>query len=324
MKRTTYIPLSALAGVLVLLTCWRCRQDEEDFRPYPNTLTAVDQLIRQVPDPSVYTAFRLSGAIPDTVLNTGSGMQIQLTDAENLFADENGAPVPCSVCDEVLIELTEIRKKGDMVAYRLHTAGDDGSLLDAVAVVDFRVSCDGKPLTVLNDRNVLLRLPVSGASLTEAYRAVFPDVDSTVFKWNLPGEPAFFAEWPVQSTLLKGYELVLNQTGRVACARLLDAPSVSTFCVQLDAPPYNNQNTRMYLVFEGANSVVELHTVPGTNHFCYDFAPLGYPVQVVSLSNTNSGFELGNYKTEIGTNSETPLDPVIVSEQELIDFLRAL
>lgn len=316
--------MSALAGVFVLLTFWRCRQDEDDFLAYANTLTAVDQLIRQVPDPSIYTAFKLSGNIPDTVLTTGSGMQIQLTDAEHLFADPAGAPVPCSVCDEVLIELTEIRKKGDMVAYRLHTAGDDGSLLDAVAMVEFRASCDGMPLTLLDDRIVLLRLPVSGASLTEAYRAVVPDADSTVFQWHLPGDPAFFAEWPVQSTLMKGYELVLNQTGRVACARLLDAPAVSTFCVQLDAPPYNNQNTRIYLIFEGANSVVELQAVPGTSQFCYAFAPLGYPVQVVSLSNTSSGFELGNYKTEIGTNSETPLNPVTVSEQELIDFLRAL
>jgi hypothetical protein len=317
--------LHALLSTLTLLSGWHCRKDEDGFRPYERTLEALDLLLEEVPDPSLFTVFTLSCLIPDTLLSTPSGLLLSLTDTENLLADEAGQSFASSACNTLNIEITEVRKQGDMLARGLHSEAESGKLLDAVAMVKLRFLCDDEPAQLRADRILLLRIPTNTATLDDDYQAYFSSAasDSAFTRWAFPGTPAYFAEWPVGQGIQKGYELVVNRLGWTACARPFINTAASTFCVQLDAP-YNVQNTRAYLVFEGVNAVAELNAAPGSTAFCYPQAPIGYPVQVVSTTKLGSGFELGNFNTEIGTNSETPLKPVSISEQALINFLRTL
>jgi hypothetical protein len=317
--------LYALLSTLTLLSGWHCRKDEDGFRPYERTLDALDQLLTEVPDPSLFTVFTLSGLIPDTLLSTPSGMLLSLTDTENLLTDEGGQPLSSSTCNTLNIEVTEVRKQGDMLARGLHSEAEAGQLLDAVVMVKLRFLCDDTPVKLRTDRIMLLRVPVNTATLDDDYQTYFSSTasDSAFTRWAFPGTPAYFAEWPVGQNLQKGYELVVDRLGWIACARPVFNSTASTFCVQLDAP-YNVQNTRAYLVFEGVNAVAALRAAPGSTAFCYPQAPVGYPVQVISTTKLDSGYELGNFNTEIGTNSETPLTPVSISEQALINFLRTL
>jgi hypothetical protein len=231
-------------------------------------------------------------------------MLLSLTDTENLLIDEGGQPLTSSTCNTLNIEVTEVRKQGDMLARGLHSEAEEGQLLDAVVMVKLRFLCDDKPVKLRTDRIMLLRVPVNTATLDDDYQTYFSSTasDSAFTRWAFPGTPAYFAEWPVGQNLQKGYELVVDRLGWIACARPVFNSTASTFCVQLDAP-YNVQNTRAYIVFEGVNAVAALRAAPGSTAFCYPQAPVGYPVQVISTTKLDSGYELGNFNTEIGTLS---------------------
>ena len=79
------------------------------------------------------------------------------------------------------------------------------------------------------------------------------------------------------------------------------------------------------LVFDNIRSVAILETDLATGTFCYDKAPRGYQVRIVTVSKTTDGkYWLGNIKTEIGTNATVDVAPQEVDEQQMLRFLKSL
>jgi hypothetical protein len=318
--RYTYLALFA-----ALAAGWSaCRKDESGFLPYDQTLDVLDVMLSEVPSSAATAVIGLSGLSRDTVLTTPAGTRIRLTDTDALFADSLGRVVPCSTCGDLEIIITEVRRKGDMLARQLHTACENGSVLDVTAMVNVRVYCEGRALSLLKDRNVAVFV-ASGQPLDDremTYQGQFSTAHGLIH-WRSPEASAYFAEWVTAGgDVERGYEMVQEQLGWIACGRALEAPSSVGFCVSLSAP-YNVRNTRSYLVFEQANALLWLASRPGTYQYCVE-APRGYPVSVLSLSSLNNDFLLGNFKTETGTNTEANLAPVPVETSELLVFLRNL
>jgi hypothetical protein len=316
---------TCLALLAALAAGWSaCRKDESGFLPYDQTLDALDMALSAVPSSAATAVIGLSGLSQDTVLTTPAGTRIRLTDTDALFADSLGRVVPCSTCGDLTMVVTEVRRKGDMLSRQLHTACENGSVLDVTAMVDVRVYCEGRALSLLKDRNIAVFVasaqPLDDREMT--YQGQFSVLDGLTH-WRSPEAPAYFAEWVAASgNVEQGYEMVQGQLGWIACGRAVEVPASLGFCVSLFSP-YNVQNTRIYLVFEQANTLLRLASRPGTYQYCVE-APKGYPVSVLSLSNLNNDFLLGNVKTETGTNTEATLAPVPVETSELLAFLRNL
>lgn len=314
-----------LACFVACAAVWSaCRKDDTGFLPYDQTLDILDMALNGVPSSASTAVIGLTGLSRDTVLNTPSGTRIRLTDTDALFADSSGRVVPCSTCGDLQMVVTEVRRKGDILARQLHTACENGSVLDVTAMVDVRVRCEGRTLNLLKDRNIAVFVvapqPLDDREMT--YEGQYSTANGLLY-WRAPKAPAYFAEWVTAGgDVQKGYELVQWELGWMACGRALESPPNLEFCVSLSAP-YNVLNTRSYLVFDQANALLRLASRPGTYQYCAA-VPKGHPVSVLSLSSINSDFLLGNLKTETGTNSEAILAPVPVETPELLAFLRNL
>lgn len=322
--RPKHIFIYALLSALTLAGLWSCRKDVETFRPYPPTLDDIQELMQQVPSSASQTTFTLSALAEDKMLVTPSGVRMFLTDTENLFADADGNPTPCSTCQTLKIEVTEALDKSDIIAYGVPTTTIDGDLLESGGMVRVAVSCDGKPLKLLTDRKLKIQIPaVNPADNMLIFKSL--EQNDAFLGWENTNQQVFQAEWLDSNSndIIQGYELLSSHLDWINADRFVDEPS-SSFCLELP-PTFNDENTQAYIVFKDIRSVAVLQYNLADQKFCFPNAPIGFPVKLVTVSKTADGqFWLGNYETEIGTNATAVIAPQQVSEQQMLDFLKSL
>jgi len=316
-----YSLLYALLSTLTLAGVGGCRKDVERFKPYPVTLEDIMLLLQQVPEPATRTVFTLKGTLPDTTLRTASGVRVSLTDTEQLFSDENNAPVPCSTCQNFEIEITEAFRKGDMLALGIPTADTDGNLFESSGAVRVVVTCDGKKLHLLTGRNLKIQIPATDPKTSWK---LFTHTPSDSTRWENTQKAAFAADWlSPTGEQVKGYELITTALDWVSAGNVPVLNGVN-FC--LDLPPQMNpQNTLAFLVFKDSKTIAPLEVPYNAEDFCFQNMLPGYPVRIVTVSKFGGQYLLGQKDDETGLTPATKsLEPKVMSEQALIDFLRGL
>lgn len=312
----------SLLSTITLAGVWSCRKDVETFRPYPPTLEAIQQLMQQVPSASTQTTFTLGGIVQDIELATPSGVRLFLTDTEHLFFDADDNPVPCSTCQNFSVKVTEALDKSDIIAYGVPTTTTDGELLESGGMVHVVITCDGKQLKLRPDRKLKIQIP---AQNPENDMLVFSGLmqNDTFLGWQNTGQEVFQAIWQVAGNDQTGYEILSPHLGWINSDRFVNEPTTS-FCVDLP-PNFNSENTVAYIVFKNNRSVAALEIDLADQKFCYDNAPVGFQVRLVTVSKTADGqYWLGNQETEIGTNATVTMAPQQVGEQQMLDFLKSL
>lgn len=323
--RPKHIFIYALLSALTLTGVWSCRKDVEVFQPYPPTLDDLQELLQQVPSSSTQTTFILNAPTQDEMLVTPSGVRIFLIDPENLFANANADPVPCSTCQTLKIEITEALDKSDIIAYGVPTTTTDQKILESGGMVRVVATCDGKPLQLLAGRKLKIQIPAANpADNMFVFKGIMPN---DIFSgWEDTGQQVFQAEWSddtITTLTVQGYELLSKDLGWINADRFLNKPT-SSFCVDLPTS-FNPENTQAYIVFKNIRSVAFLEYDGASQKFCFPNAPIGFPVKLVTISKTADGqYWLGNYETEIGTDATKKIDPQKVSEQQMLDFLKSL
>ena len=312
----------ALLSTITLAGMWGCRKDVETFRPYPPTLEAIQQMLQQVPSASTQTTFTLGGVVQDIELSTPSGVRLFLTDTEHLFVDTDDNPVPCSTCQTFVVKVTEAIDKSDIIAYGIPTVTIDGELLESGGMVRVDITCDGKELELRSDRKLKIQIP---AQNPESDMLVFSGVmqNDTFLGWQNTEQEVFQAIWQVAGNDQSGYELLSPHLGWINSDRFVNEPTTS-FCVDLP-PNFNSENTVAYVVFKNIRAVAALEIDLANQKFCYDNAPIGFQVRLVTMSKTADGqYWLGNHETEIGSDATVVMNPQQVGEQQMLDFLKSL
>lgn len=307
---------------LLLLIFLGCRKDVEEFQPYAPSATELSALLSdRVPPSAAVSTFTLSNLATDKVLETSAGVQVFLVDTDQLFAKKgSGIPVPCSTCPDLKIEVTEVFKKGDILARGLHTIGDSGKVFESAGIIQIKAHCSGQELELLSGRSLKVHIP--NANTTADFR-VFEQVSETNNPWKISNQPVFEAEWPAANGATQiGYELLLGQLGWSAAGRFLADP-VSGFCVQMPTG-FGEQNTLSYVVFKDRQVVIPLTFDLGKNLFCFPKMPVGYLVQPVAMSKLGDQFYLGKGQTEVGTNAIFPLNTQIMTEEAVVNFVKGL
>lgn len=283
-------------------------------------------MLEQVPSSSTQTTFVLNNLAQDTTLATPDGVRVFLTDTEQLFADSNDDPVPCSTCQTLSLEVTDVRDKGDIIAYGVPTVTTDGDLLESGGMLHITVVCDGKEMKMLPGRKLKIQIP---APAPAADMRLFTGLmqGGTFAGWENTGLQVFQADWiAANMSMVEGYELLTPHLGWLNCDRFVNTNGQNnSFCIDLP-PDFNPENTITYLILDNTQSVAPLESDWTTQNFCFSNAPpSGFPVRVVTVSQTGNGqFWLGNYATEIGTNDTLSLAPQKVTDQQIVNFLKSL
>jgi len=309
---------------VLILALLGCRQDVEEFNPYaPSVQEIGNLLVQQIPGATVKTAFVASNLTTDRVLETENGTRVFLIDTDHLFANSStGVTVPCSTCPDLKIEVTEVFDKSDIVARGLNTVTEDGTLFESGGMVLVTATCNGQALSLLPDRTLKIQLPNNN---TQSGFFVFdrPESANTVPAWTVSSQEVFEAEWPKSNgETQKGYELLVKKLGWVVCGRPLSDP-LTSFCIELPSG-FGGQNTLAYLVFKNQQIVAPLQFDLGQNKFCFHKVPVGYQVQLVSVSKLGAQYWLGKAQTEVGTNATFPLSTQQMTEEAVLDFLKSL
>jgi hypothetical protein len=323
MNKTRHSPFILYTLLSTLLGMLGCRTDVSQFRPYSASVADIRQSLAQVPDPATHSVFQLAGLDHDTILTTAGGVRVFLTDTEQLFQDEAGTPVPCSTCTNLTVEVTEVIRKGDMVARGLPTSTTNQQPMESVSIVQLVVRCDNKLLNLYLDRYIKVQVPSDELKPNLGLWSGVMAGDSLTGWSQAPNTAVAWADWPngVGNTQT-GYELITRQLGWLNAAALISDPTTQ-FCVSLPAG-FDEENSQVFVLLKNNRSVFALS--PGTHFgtFCLNSAPLGYPVQLITLTKLGDQFLLGNAQTEIGTNAVVNVQPLGTSEGEIIQFIKSL
>lgn len=307
--------------VLLLLTLWSCRKDEEAFQPYPPSAQALRSLLeQQVPQENTHKIFTFNTLSEDHVLEMPSGTKVFLIDTDHLFDDAStGEDVLCSTCTDLKIEITEIIDKSDILARGLSTVSKGDSLFESGGMVRVTVTCNGRPLALSPDRFLKIQIPHNqpGDDLF-----VFSEWEENNQTWTRSTQPVFRAEWPLSGNIQEGYELLTQHLGWSACGKILTEPS-SDFCLTLPAG-FGEQNTLSHLVFKNQQVVAPLRFDLSSNTFCFPNVPTGFQVQLFSVSKLGDQYWMGKGQTESGTNTLYPMSTQMMSEQAILDFVKGL
>ncbi len=307
---------------LLLLVFLGCRKDVEVFQPYAPSATELSALLSdRVPHSAAVSTFTLSNLASDKVLETSAGVQVFLVDTDQLFAKAgSGIPVPCSTCPDLKIEVTEVFKKGEILARGLHTISDSGWAFESAGMVQIKAQCNGQALELLPGRTLKVHLP--SVNTSDDFW-VFGQGSDTNKAWKTGFQPVYEAEWPAANgATQRGYELLLSELGWSAAGRFLEGPA-SSFCIQMPIG-FGEQNTLSCVVFEDRQVVIPLQFDLGKNLFCFPLMPVGYLIQPIAVSKLGDQFYLGKAQTEVGTNAIFPLNTQIMTEEAVVNFVKGL
>ncbi|MGI9158513.1 MAG: hypothetical protein ACR2K1_02040 [Saprospiraceae bacterium] len=309
--------LCALLGV-------QCRKDVEYFRAYPPSVTEIRQTLAQVPDPATRSVFALQNLRRDTVLTTAGGLRLILNDTESLFEEAlSGAPIPCSACVGLTLEVIEVLEKGDMLARELPAATQQGDPLECAFMVFLRFSCDGKEIKPRAGRSVKIQvpaaLPTAGLSLWQGSANI-----TELAEWGLASDSAdiYTAEWPAGGSPVSGYELVAKNTGWL-CAGKIQSGQRTNYCAQMP-PGFDAENSQVFLLLKNSRSVFRLQPNTDNNLFCVEGVPAGLPVQLITISKLGAQFLLGNTDAQTDANSKVVVTPKYATPAEIIQLIKNL
>jgi hypothetical protein len=316
------ILLYALLNALALAGLWSCRKDEDTFTKYPVSSADLMPLLAQIPGPATKTTFTLNNLDKDTMLVAPSGIRVFLTDTDNLFVDQSGNPAACSTCQNFSVEVVEVRKKSDALARALPTTTSGGAMLEGGLMVFVEIRCNGQIWQLAPDRQIKIQLPDSNQ--TNGLRVYNAEFDNTTFKgWQDASEPVYLADWysPTAGETVYGYEIFSRRLGWIFAAQPL-VNQTSSFCVELPIG-FSGENTQVYMIVKNKMAIAALQSDTEAV-FCFDEAPVGYLVRIVTVSQYAGQYWLGNWETEIGVNGSKDLEPKVKTEQEVLNFLRSL
>jgi hypothetical protein len=286
----------AMAGV------WGCRKDKESFQPNPVSQQVLSALLAATPSADTKTVFTFNNLQQDTVLRTAGGLQVFLTNTDQLFvAALNQNLILCSTCQTLRVEITEVLRKGDMLARKIPTLASDGTIKEGIGAVKIEVFCNNERLEVLDGRTI-----------------------NSVVAWNPTIRDVYEADWIVNGANQKGFELESPQTGWITGLRSLMGDT-SAFC--LDMPSYySGVNTQAFLVFKDKMVVVPMPPQDngGNTLFCADKAIIGFIACVITLSQLGDELWLFEKSTEIGGSNEEGVQPIKSNSTQILNFLRNL
>jgi hypothetical protein len=312
-----------------LLTLSACRKDKIILEPYDNSQSELDYFLSFVPETPTTTIFILQGGNlgTDTMLTTPNGVRVHIQDNDLLFTQENGAAQPCTACNNVQIAVTEVLKTGDWISRKLPSTNADSQLEKHIGAVNIAVTCDGKLLKLAVDRHLKVYIPAK--DIVGDYTVAYTDTDAngTFSRWESGNPDAVFsATWaatPFTPNIYEGFEILSKRLGWISASSPIDISSIGDFCVQLPMQ-FDQDNTRVFAIFETENTFSEMQPEVNTGKFCLNNAILNKPVRIFSISKAGSQYWLGDLNTVSASDARARLTPVTSNDQSIIQFLRGL
>lgn len=310
----------AFSIVCLSLLLAACRKDIDDFVPYGSAITELNQLLSDIPSPDALTSFNFSSGIPDTFLNTPSGVRFQILDAENLFENEDGIAIPASTCLDLEIRVTEYLKPSDIIAASIPVQLNGTLAEELTGLIQFEVFCSGSPLYIRTGKTIKLvipspNVPTSGQADMNMYYAN-RDASGAITTWEPNGKDIFY----FTNGQLKGFEMDVTQTGLFGGFKF-PANTLGRICT--DIPTfYTADNTLAFLFFTNGKSALPMAYNSQSKKFCIDGIPVGFPAEVVMISKLGEQWQYASKAILTSADQNVIITHANKTRQEVLDSMR--
>jgi hypothetical protein len=321
----------ALALFLATTSGWNCREDIEEFRPFPPSMEGVDSILRNAARPESKTDFLKSGGVPDTMIMTKNGIRVALKDTEKLFMDDNGKLVPCSTCKSFSFEMTEVAKRGDAIGRGINTLTTNGKMLESNGILFLEAICDGKKLRLKGGQSLQIQVPIKDAQSNNlenfiSYEGV---VKEKIFVgWETTNEKAIPSKWAVTTagnpTEMIGLELRTKKLDWIMFSRPIEA-SVQSLTVQTPQG-FNDRNTQVYVVLKDKKAFAKLEYEEGRKIFVHKQMPVNQAATIVAIGRFGTKSLFNSLALDNKADFTVPFKivPKEAAEQQILDFLNSL
>lgn len=281
-----------LAGLLVL---GGCQKEKDIFVPFGTTADALRKLMTGLTnDPANVAKIEFDGSASQILLTTPRGIQIVLSDANNLFTDANGSPVSASASQKITIEATDVFEKPEITGLGTVTQQDFGQPLETVGMVKLEAFSGGKTLKLLADKTFEVRIPIGEAGYKpdiHPFEGGWSRSDSEIkFRWSLSGDFAAPAVQPIPDGIIY-YQLEAKKLGWLAGNRIL--PNAPTKIHVKVEEQFSLTNTLAFLVLKDHKSVFPLKFDLGENLFVNEKVPVGQAGKLVFSAKIGDQLYLG-------------------------------
>lgn len=327
---------------IVVATFWSCAKENSDtFFPYP------DNSINDTTWTPALTTNAQARVIPDLFsvpvtldsINISNGGVIHVSDLLDIVFPVSACTFLSGsnvggVCSGIIkVEVTHLRKKGDMVRNAKPTTSF-GKILITGSAFNVRAFQNGIELGLapgkeiklsfkepnpVNDMRVFYGVTNPGANQPAGTNPHFTWLQSTDSSRVIP-----FTRTDSLQNITRGYDLWSRKMNWINCDFFYDSTQPKTRINTILSPNFTNNNTMVYAVFKNLRSVVMLNAEFSSRSFTTFNMPIGENITLVSISKIGDSFYLGKMETTVSAGLAATIQPERKSKAEIIQYLNSL
>lgn len=309
-----------------------CQKDIDVFVPDPGQSNGPDTSWQNTVTPTmpvtllknnlVIEPYKDTMTVDATTVSITTPFGVLLTFPPHCCNNGSGQPVT----GKVDVELTVVKKKGDMIRLQRPSTYNDSMLVTAGQIF-IQLKQAGQILQLAPGVRISIRytdLPIN----PQMKFFVGDETNTQHFNWLPTNDPS-------ADTIIMGsqaYEILTKRQRWISLATPFDvnvtSPKVK---LSLDVASYfTNANTTAFTVFKDVRSVVEMKPDLGTRKFITGKLPVGKQVTVVVISRQGSdyylGFESVTTQAQSGNNTTQPVHvvPIKKSLPDILAYLSTL
>lgn len=272
----------------------------------------------------------LSAAINNTISFVGSfdraiGGKIKLGDnleitvpAFSCFNPYNSAPINGTV----IIEVLQLKKKGDYIKYLLPTTSNK-YLLESGGTFYVKLSQNKHELLLSPNSFLKLKWTITSPDINMKFSqlAALRNPDS-LYTW-IRSTDGNITVWDSTAFGIakQGYEMTTTNTGWLNCGLFIDTSSQRTRLNVTLPPNYTNKNTYVFAAFKDKRTIVRLNADFNSRSFYSLNIPVNSNVTLISLSLIDKHYYWASKEVNVENANRFALSPARLDIKTLTSYI---
>jgi hypothetical protein len=328
--------------VCIVLVAWMftsCTKETSDgFSPYPNSplndTTWSLQVAGDAPANQLLESLRFSAKLDS--FNAVTGASIRVSEFADVIIPANAFASNGTVTGgNIKVEVTHLRKKGDLVRFAKPTTSYGRLLETSTGTFYIRAIKEGQELSLAQNKYVKIKFRDS--LLTNDMR-VFYGEQNIAPPYPLGTNPAFtwfqamdtssvrtFSQVDSFGNTIKGYDMSTARTKWINSEYFIDTLQTTRTKLNVVLPPnFTNKNTTVFAVFKDRKIVVQLEPELSSRSFYTVNIPVSRNITLVTLSKIGDDLYLGNKSIISAPNHPEVITPEKKTKAQISLFLDSL
>jgi hypothetical protein len=322
-----------LTGI-VLISC--SKKSDDLFIAYPDDPLNDTVWVTQPPITApVYKIPEILSAAPkEDSFDVAAGANIRFSDFLEITFPSSGFKYAngTAVTGKVKVQVTHLRKKGDLIRFAMQTTSFD-RLLETGGAFLVRVTKAGQELVMEPGKNITLLVrdanPINIMKLFYGEQVLLPPVPlaiNSLFTWALASDTSnvnVFSRQDATGTY-HGYEIISKRPNWISCNYFIDVAQIKTRTTVVLPLNFTNKNSLVFAVFKDQKTVLQLEGQVSSKSFDVENIPADKKIILVSLSKIGEDLYLGSKEATVYKNLRVNITPEKKTKAEVDQFLDGL